>query len=135
MKHFFLVFSFLMTSYWASSQAILPEKDRAALVDALLQDPRVWSFDVNVDSDYGLVTRVPSGTTRPTAASTASGSSTKGSASSNRTRGTKASQTWGLDGKPPVRCRECGGQMQVVGVSFKPITVLPAHAVSYLDSG
>ena len=37
--------------------------------------------------------------------------------------------------KPPVRCGKCGGQMQVVRVSFQPITVLPAHAVSYLDSG
>lgn len=37
--------------------------------------------------------------------------------------------------KPPVRCRECGGPMQVLRVSFQPITVLPAHAVAYLDSG
>jgi hypothetical protein len=34
-----------------------------------------------------------------------------------------------------VRCGECGGEMRVVSVSYAPITVLPEHAPTYLDSG
>lgn len=34
-----------------------------------------------------------------------------------------------------VRCAQCGGEMRVVGITFEPTDVLPAHALSYLDSG
>lgn len=37
--------------------------------------------------------------------------------------------------KPCVRCRECGGEMWVVTVSYEPIDILPEHAIPYLDSG
>ena len=37
--------------------------------------------------------------------------------------------------KPPVCCRECGGQMHVVAVSYHPVMVLPEHSIPYLDSG
>ena len=37
--------------------------------------------------------------------------------------------------KPVVRCRECGGEMRVVRVSYEPLAVLPEHSLSYLDSG
>ena len=37
--------------------------------------------------------------------------------------------------KRTVRCRECGGMMQIVDVSFKPVAVLPEHSIAYLDSG
>jgi hypothetical protein len=36
---------------------------------------------------------------------------------------------------PPVRCEQCGSEMHIVEVSFKPVRVLPEHAVGYLDSG
>ena len=37
--------------------------------------------------------------------------------------------------KTPVRCRECGGEMHVVAVSYHPLaTVLLEHSVPYLDS-
>lgn len=37
--------------------------------------------------------------------------------------------------EPVVRCGHCGGQMRVVRVTYKPIVVLPEHAIAYLDSG
>jgi hypothetical protein len=37
--------------------------------------------------------------------------------------------------KSAVTSRECGGEMHAVDVSFKPVRVLPEHAVAYLDSG
>ncbi len=37
--------------------------------------------------------------------------------------------------KPTVRCPECGGPLRIVRVSHRPITILPEHAIPYLDSG
>jgi len=37
--------------------------------------------------------------------------------------------------KRAVRCPACGGSMRVVGVSRQPMTILPEHAIAYLDSG
>jgi|TARA_B100001964_G_C14232368_1_gene600668 hypothetical protein len=39
--------------------------------------------------------------------------------------------------KPPsvVRCAECGETMQIVEVTFRPVSTLSEHALAYLDSG